>query len=264
MEINLRQKRIQEYLSAHEMLTVSEAVKIFGVSPATVRRDFAEISSLGAVTRFRGGIARKVNAPDELIPFALRGQWYSAEKRFLAAQVYHYIKNCRTVFIDGGTTTTHLGMFLRDPAQSIITNSHPLCSVFSELFPSGGGPEIRMTGGIFHPESGLMLGSEAERAIAACHADIAVISARGVDANGVYNHNESIAAVNRVMIAHADRTILIADHSKIGVKALTRVCPPEKIEALFTVETGDNHLELNKIRSSGIKVFSDCPFETLT
>ncbi|MBR7121609.1 MAG: DeoR/GlpR transcriptional regulator [Lentisphaeria bacterium] len=264
MGINSRHKQILEYLSVHEMLSVTEAVNIFAVSPATVRRDFTEIAASGTVVRFRGGIARKANAPDKLIPFAMRGQWYSAEKRFLAARVHRYIRDCRTLFIDGGSTTTHLGMFLRNPQQNVITNSQPLCSVFSEIFPSGGGPQIRLTGGIFHPESGLLLGRDAENFIAGYHADIAVISARGINAGGIYNHNEPIAAINRQMIAHADRTILIADHSKIGVTALTKVCSLDKIEALFTVATGENQTELAKISSTGIKVFSDCPFENIS
>ena len=63
------------------------------------------------------------------------------------------------------------------------------------------------------------------------------------------------------MMEHSDRVILIADHSKIGVTAMNRVCALDKIEALFTLETKENKALLNDIRSAGVKVFSDSPFE---
>ncbi|MBQ9503201.1 MAG: DeoR/GlpR transcriptional regulator [Lentisphaeria bacterium] len=258
-----RRKRIQEYLSGKEMLTVDEAVRLFDASPATIRRDFAEIAQNGGVIRLRGGIRRLANRQDELIPFILRAKWYSEEKRYLAWRVHEYVRNVKTLFVDGGSTTTHLGIFLRDPRQVIITNSLPLCNVIAEVFPSGGGPQVHVTGGCFQPESGLFLGSNAETAAAAYHADAAVLSARGVTPEGFFNHNEAIAGINRSMIAHADRVILMADHSKIGASAMNLVSSWEKIEALFTVETAENRRCLDAIRARGVKVFSDYPLKKL-
>ena len=259
MSGEIRRLRILEYLSRHEFLTVEEAVSLFQASPATIRRDFTEISTGGGVSRFRGGICRKTNIHDNLIPITLREKWYSTEKRHLAWRVYEYLKNEKALFIDGGSTTAHLGIFLRNSQQTIITNSLPLCNIISEIFPSGGGPEIRITGGCFHPESGLFLGSHAESSVAGYHADAVVLSARGVTASGIYNHNEQIAGINLKMIEHSNRAILIADHSKIGMTAMNRVCSLDKIEAVFTLETDENRDQLNEIRSTGIKVFSD-PF----
>lgn len=261
MSKSSRRREIQEYLSGHDELTVEEAVRLFHASPATIRRDFTEISADGGVNRTRGGIRRRRNAEDDMIPFILRTKWYSAEKRYLAWCVYEYLKNVRTFFVDGGSTTTHLGMFLRNPAQVVITDSLALCNVVAELFPSGGGAEIRMTGGRFHPESGLFLGSHAEAAAAAYHAEATVLSARGITPSGIYNHNELIAGINRRMIENSDRVILIADHSKIGRHAMNKVCSLDRIEALFTVRTPENRQCLDEIRAAGVKVFDDCPFE---
>ena len=261
MSNGTRRRKIQEYLSGHDRLTVEEAVRVFHASPATIRRDFSEITALGGVRRFRGGICRQQNEQDNMIPFALRTKWYSAEKRYLAWHVYEYLKEVRSFFIDGGSTTTHLGMFLRNPRQLVITNSLTLCNVVSELFPSGGGAEIRLTGGRFHPESGLFLGSHAESAVTAYHADVTVLSARGITSSGIYNHNELIAGIQLRMIENSDRVVLIADHSKIGRHAMNKVCSLQKIEALFTVKTEENQKSLNEIQSAGVKIFCDFPFE---
>ena len=263
MKNYIRQKQILEHLSTHDILSVNDAVVLFGVSPATVRRDFTELAASGSVKRICGGIARNIVDQAEPQPFILREKWYSAEKRFLAAQLFKYIQEAKTIFIDGGTTTAHLGMFLKNPEQAVITNSVPLCNIVSEMFPAGGGAAVYMTGGRFNPTGSLLLGSNAEAAVAKYHADVAVISVRGIDENGLYNHNEDIAAIGRTMIANADKTVVIADHSKIGQRAMNKVSPLSSIEALFTVETNENRMLINKIRKSGIKVFCENPFNLL-
>lgn len=260
MNISARRRKIQEYLSEHETLTVEEAVRLLRASPATIRRDFLEISADGGAKRIWGGLCRRINDEDNMIPLTLREKWYSAEKRFLAWNVYNqYLKDARCIFVDGGSTTAHLGMFLRDPHQVVITNSVPLCNIMLEMFPSGGGSEIRMTGGRLYPESGLLLGPHAESSISSYHAEVTVLSARGITPTGIFNHNELIAGINLRMIENSERVILIADHSKIGVTAMNKVCSWNKIEALFTAETAENKAILNEIRSIGVKVYCDTP-----
>jgi DeoR/GlpR family transcriptional regulator of sugar metabolism len=116
-----------------------------------------------------------------------------------------------------------------------------------------------MTGGRFSPESGLLLGPGAINNIAAYHADIAILSVRGIDGNGLYNHNEEIAEIGRTMIENADHVIIIADHSKIGRCAMNKVASCDRIEALFTMETAENSNTLNEILTAGVKVFSEHP-----
>ena len=85
----IRREQIQEYLSEHDILTVEEAIILFNASPATIRRDFFEISASGGAKRIRGGLARRIDRQDNMIPLTLREKWYSSEKRFLAHHLYH-------------------------------------------------------------------------------------------------------------------------------------------------------------------------------
>ena len=98
-------------------------------------------------------------------------------------------------------------------------------------------------------------------AAAAYHAEVTVLSARGITPSGIYNHNELIAGIQLRMIENSDRVVLIADHSKIGRHAMNKVCSLQKIEALFTVRTEENRKCLEEIRAVGVKVFCDFPFE---
>ena len=252
-----RHQKILEYLSCHESLRLEEACALFQASPASIRRDFAIMAADGFIKRVRGGIKPKMLRYDKLQPINLRMNWYSEEKCRLAEAVGEYVKDAESLFIDGGSTTAHLGAFLRNPQQIILTNSVALCTILTKNFPLGGGPIIQLIGGRFYPENELVLGSNAENSISQYRADVAVLSVRGIDETGLYNNNEQIAGIARGMIAHARQTVILADHTKIGAKAMNRVCDIRGISALFTTETSENKETLEKIRSLGIQVFTN-------
>ncbi|MFA5206801.1 MAG: hypothetical protein WC708_20565, partial [Lentisphaeria bacterium] len=57
-----------------------------------------------------------------------------------------------------------------------------------------------------------------------------------------------------VMIANARKRIILADHSKIGVASLCRVCGLEQINLLVTTGGPENHAALDAIRAAGVEV----------
>ncbi len=249
-----RRKKMLEYLADHEELSVEDAIRLFAASPATVRRDFTEMAGKGSVTRVRGGIRAVPGRMDNTLPFTLRAKWFSEEKEALAAKAFQFVKHAKSFFIEGGTTTAHMGMYLSDPSQTIITNSIPLCDILAERFQSGVGPEVLLTGGRFHLRTGLLLGPNAEFGAGQYHTDVAILSVRGLDADSLYNNNELIAGIGRVMIANASKVIVLADHSKIGAQAMCRVCPVSRIDCLITTRTEENEPTLRSLASAGIHV----------
>ena len=46
-----------------------------------------------------------------------------------------------------------------------------------------------------------------------------------------------MAATGRTMIANTDKTVVIADHSKTGQRAMNKVSSSSSIETLFAVKT---------------------------
>lgn len=248
-----RQQKMSEYLAEHEYLSVETAVARFAASPATVRRDFNEMGEAGIVERVHGGIRRTTSANDGLLPLALREQWFSEEKRRLAEATAALIPVGSIVFIDGGSTTAHLGMYLPEKL-TVITNSLSLSALLSQRFPSGGGPEIYLTGGLLHLKSGLMLGPNAEAAATQYRADLAITSVRGLDATAAYNDTELIAGIERVMIANAKKLIVLADHTKIGRTSLCRVCALDRVATLVTTRDDANAAALDAIRAAGVEV----------
>ena len=246
-----RQEKIMECLAGGDYLSVEEAVKLFKSSPATIRRDFMELAESDQVLKVRGGIrSRKASA---MLPFSDRESEYYAEKEEIAKSAVSMIRPGDVVFIDGGTTTFHMASYLPDINIRIITNSIRLASALEEK-KSAAGWEIYITGGFLYAKSGILLGPNAQSSLAQYHASLAFLSVSGIDENGIYNNSELVVDMERVMINNSDRTVIIADHSKIGKQGLVKVCGLDRIKTLITDSSKESKESLSKIRIEKIMV----------
>ncbi|HCE46252.1 MAG TPA: hypothetical protein DET40_22125 [Lentisphaeria bacterium] len=246
-----RQEKIMECLAGGDYLSVEEAVKLFKSSPATIRRDFMELAESDQVLKVRGGVrSRKAAA---VLPFSDRASEYYAEKEAIAKSAVSMIRTGDVVFIDGGTTTFHMASYLPDINIRIITNSLRLASVLEEK-KSDAGWEIYLTGGFLYTKSGILLGPNAQSSLAQYHANLAFLSVSGIDGNGIYNNSELVVDMERVMINNSDRTIIMADHSKIGKHGLVKVCGLEKIGALITDSSKESRKYLESIGKDEIEL----------
>ena len=247
-------RKILNLLGEKHTLTVREAEARFGVSGVTVRRSFRRLAELGEVHRAHGKIEQLIRGMDPAFPFALRMQWFTREKEALARRTADLLAGCRSVFIDGGTTTAHLGMMLNDPELRIITNSLALCDVISRSRGDmESGPEVILTGGRVNRKSAILIGPEAEQTIDHFHADAAVISGSAIDEYGLYDNMEEAAAVQRRMIGNSDRVIIMADASKFGMRKSSRVVPAEKLSLIVTNFVSENYRIVREMRNKGVQ-----------
>ncbi len=248
-----RQDRILESIAGGDYLSVEDAVKLFKASPATIRRDFLELAESGQVQKVRGGIRSK--KASSTLPFAERAEFCSLEKEKIAKSAVSRIKTGDIVFIDGGTTTFHMASHLPDMNIRIITNSLRLATALEER-KSDAGWEIYLTGGFLYSKSGILLGPNAQSSLAQYHANIAFLSVSGIDANGIYNNSELVVDMERVMINNSDRTVIMADHSKIGRQGLVKVCSLDRIHTLITDSSKESKDSLGNICKGEIEVIT--------
>ena len=247
-----RIKTIMELLRQGKTLQSQDLAKYFGVSAATIRRDFEKLIELGIVRRFYGGIAPAENYSDPAVPLSMRETWEMDIKRKLAMAALKELPESGTLFIDGGTTMAQLGRFLTNPKLRIISNSIALLNTLSEL------PEphasLFLTGGHYNQTSGILLGQETVNAIRSHCTDMAIISGTALDADWVYDNREDAAAVQRAMIENSSRLLVIADSSKIGSRAFCKSFPVEKISALITNFDRENHPVIAALRRKNIRI----------
>lgn len=247
-----RLRRIAAHLESHDVLAVDEACRLLGASPATIRRDFAELVAAGRAERHHGGVGRLRRDALAMVPLAARAVQHPAEKQAIAACAAGLLDSGQAVFVDGGTSTLQLADHLGAVPLRIITNSLRLAAALGAATYAA--PiEVHLTGGYLLSRGGLLIGPQARQGIVAYHADWAFLSVGGIGEDGVFNTDELVQDLEREMIAHADRVAVLADRSKLGRRSLCRVCGLDAIDVLIT-DTGADQGQVAAIRRAGVQV----------
>jgi len=209
-----RRERIQEYLAVHKIVPSSELSKILDVSEATVRRDLDWLETVGVLERTHGGavLSQRMRSEPEYLQ---RAQRFIEEKRAIGAFAAQLIEQGDTVFINSGTTTTHLIQQIpKDLNITVVTNNLQAVLEVGEV-----DYELILLGGQWQSKSNSVTGRFAIENISQVYADKTFISVDGLSLKyGCTVPSNSEAEIIRKMI---DRTqgesVLLTDHSKWGV-----------------------------------------------
>lgn len=251
-----RRERMIEHLHGNAVLRVEEAVQLFSASPATVRRDFKSLAELGMAQRVHGGVRLCKPAPWEMQPFQVREVLHAREKHAIAERAAKLLRPGDVFMVDGGTTTSMLGGCIPDFPLRLITNSVRLASILEDRHAGHSRLEIYLTGGILYPHSGLLVGPTAKASLAQYHAQWAFLSVGGIDETGLSNTNEMVMENERVMISSAETVVVLADHSKIGKRAMCSVAGLGDIDILLTDECPEDEPVLRRIEEAGVRLIT--------
>ena len=214
-----RQARIRELFAAGPGVSVSELARTFGVSEMTVRRDLAALEGLSHIQRTHGGAVLTERMMLEF-DYRERREHNRPLKRAIAAAARKLIRPGQRLILDNGTTTLELAALLKDGQD--ITVITPSLAVASEL-QHAAGVEVILLGGVIRRGSPDLTGPVTEHCLQLFAADYAFQGADGIDANGaIYNIDLRLSAVDKVMRRVAQKSVVLADHTKIGVTALAR------------------------------------------
>ena len=64
-----RQAKILDYVESSGYMSHEDAMRLFGASSATIRRDFAELADAGHAERLRGGLRKAPSSSGMMTPF---------------------------------------------------------------------------------------------------------------------------------------------------------------------------------------------------
>jgi DeoR family transcriptional regulator of aga operon len=239
--------QIQQLLSGADAVTIGELTEHLGVSEATVRRDLDELQRSGLVQRTHGGaVATSVRE----LPFPARSTRQVLEKRAIARAAAALVTPGDTLFIGGGSTTLRLAEHLVDADVTVVTNSLP---VATELSRGRAGQVIVVGGTLRTPELSL-IGPRAVDAIGSYRAQLAFLGVPAIDADhGFTADGDDEAATDAAFIAMAQRTVVLADHTKLGRVSTRQVVPLETIHSLVT-DPGAPPEVLEELQASGMQV----------
>jgi DeoR/GlpR family transcriptional regulator of sugar metabolism len=248
-----RLERIAKHLQEHEFLDLATAMRALDASLATVRRDFAELVAQGRAERQRGGVARVRRDALAMAPFAERAMQQAEAKSAIARAAAALLAPGDAVFVDGGSSTLHLASHLGAVPVRVITNSLRLAAAVGAAdYPNP--VEVLCTGGTLVRRGGLLIGPQARAGVAAYRARWAFLSAGGVAPDGVWNTDELVQDIERAMAANAERTLVLADHTKLGRRALCRVLELGALHGLVTDDHPDGAAARAALASAGLAV----------
>lgn len=249
-----RLKQIMAKLADGEELTVEEAAPLFSASQATIRRDFQRLHARGEVEKTWGGVRLRGRGFNLMPPFPERQIRQNDAKAAIAAKAASLVRDGDVVMIDGGTTTVHMAAALAGRAVRIVTNSMVIAHEVDRARGRSEGAEVYLAGGHLFPQSELLVGRQARAMIESYHAQWAFISLSGIDASGVTNHEERIVEIERAMMEHAEKIVLVADHSKCGIRSMVHLCHLDEVD-LWITDKAPEKGKINKaLRKAGVEI----------
>lgn len=242
-----RLAQIQQMLEGADAVTIGELTSRLGVSEATVRRDLDALQRSGLVQRTHGGA---VSTQVHELPYPARSARQVMEKKAIARAAASLVSVGDTLFIGGGSTTLRLAELLVDADVTVVTNSLP---VATELSRSRRGQVIVVGGTVRTPELSLV-GPRAVDGIRAYRASIAFLGVPALDVEHGFTADGDVeAATDSAFIDMAQRTVVLADHTKLGRVSTRQVVPLDVLDTVVT-DTGAPTSVIADLRSSGTRV----------
>ncbi|CAH0118195.1 MULTISPECIES: DeoR/GlpR family DNA-binding transcription regulator [unclassified Paenibacillus] len=224
-----RHEKIVRVVLERGSARVAELSRLCGVTEETIRRDLDRLEASGRLRRSHGG-AVGVQTPPET-PYFEREMLSVEEKRNIARLALEFIEPGERIILDASTTAWHMASMMPDITLTVLTNSINVAKELSVKEKM----EVICTGGVLSPLSLSFVGPLAERSLERYYVNKAFLSCKGLHPEkGVSESNEDQARVKSKMIEQADEVFLLADSSKIGVQAFTRVASWEAIRKVVT------------------------------
>jgi DeoR/GlpR family transcriptional regulator of sugar metabolism len=228
MIVEERRQKVLELVNERSFVTLGELAKTLNTSESTIRRDLDYWTEHGLIKRTHGGAmfrddAQGMPALEERTSRAID------EKRQVAERAAQRIQDGDSVLIDGGTTTLELARRLVGRPLQIVTNSLPI----AQLFASSRETDLVILGGYVYPRTGVALGPLTIRMLEEIHVRQLIMGVGGITSEGLFNSNLLLVETERAMMRCADEVVVLADHTKIGQKALAFLCGLTDIDTLI-------------------------------
>lgn len=227
-----RHEQLMDLCSQRGVISVRQAAKIFGISEMTVRRDFDELASTGAVVREHGGIRLPEVAqsvPSE-IPYFDKLAVRQSEKQRIAQAACALIEPDDTVFLGPGSTCAAIARALPPVRLRIVTNSIIALNML-QIHP---GLEVCCLGGQYRRRSGSFIGPVAEDSLAPLGIDKCFIGTNGVMSGVISCSNLEEGRLQALACDRAASRFLVCDSSKLDQLDFYNFFNLDRIDAVIT------------------------------
>jgi DeoR family fructose operon transcriptional repressor len=226
-----RQQEILRRARADGRVDVATLSEDLAVTSETVRRDLTVLERAGVVRRVHGGAI-----PVERLGFepalAVRDAVMTAEKERIAKAAVAELPEGGSIIIDAGSTTGRFAEVLpADRELTVVVNAPPLAT----LLAARSNVTVLLLGGRVRGSTLATVDDWAQQALSQLCVDVAFMATNGLSPQrGLTTPDPAEAAVKRAMVAAARRTVLMADHTKIGTDYLARFAALSEVDVFIT------------------------------
>ncbi|MFC7686714.1 DeoR/GlpR family DNA-binding transcription regulator [Ureibacillus sp. GCM10028918] len=244
-----RHEKITALVNEKGSIRVSELSQIFKVTEETIRRDLEKLENDGKLQRSHGG-AVSIKEHDFETPYFEREIRNVKEKMTVAEEAIKYVSTNDRIILDASTTAWYMAKKLPDIPLTVLTNS---MKVAMELVNREKISVITVGGSLLH-KSLSFVGPQTNKALEYYHVNKAFISCQGIHVErGISDSNEMQAQVKKKMIEISDEVYLLADYTKFGVQAFSRVATMDAIHFVIT-DSKTNQEQIQQFIDLPIKV----------
>lgn len=244
-----RRNQIVDIITKQRTVKNAELMERFNISIETLRRDLEYLEQRGILKRVYGGAV--VNAVLGSEPeFASRAQVQHKAKNAIAMAAAKLISPHETIYLGVGTTVQAMVQHLQTAGEiTVFTNALRTAVELSELPHCS----VVLPGGSLRAKELTLSGFPAEENFAHFNVDKAFIGIGGITESGVTDFHIGEARLHRQLVKNARLSVVLADSSKLGVRAMNNVCSLEEIDIVIT-DAGAPKSIVHTLEKAGVKV----------
>lgn len=245
-----RQRAFLDRARGQGRVDVAQLATEFAVTTETVRRDLTVLERHGLLRRVHGGAI-----PVERLGFepalATRDAVLTAEKDRIAKACLAEIPAEGAILLDAGSTTARLAEHLpADRELTVVTNSLTIAMTLSTR-PN---LTLMLIGGRLRSRTLATVDAWALQSLRDTFVDVAFMATNGISVErGLTTPDTAEALVKRAAIASARRTVLLADHTKVGNDHFARFGDVSDVDTFIT-DTGIDPRVAEDLGAAGPRV----------
>jgi DeoR/GlpR family transcriptional regulator of sugar metabolism len=228
-----RQLLILEEVRRRGAVRVAELTELLDVSDMTIRRDLDVLAAAGLVDKVHGGATAPGRLSTDEPGFEAKSTRQLEEKEAIARAAAELVEPGQAIGLTAGTTTWRLAHHVLDvPDLTVVTNSIQAANILHrERRPD---LTVILTGGVRTPSDALV-GPVAVTTLRSLHVDLLFLGVHGMTADaGFTTPNLLEAETDQAFVASAERVVVTADHTKWGVRGLSRIARLDEVHALVS------------------------------
>ncbi len=231
--ISIRTKRITEiknYIYEHKTVSLDQLCEVFDVSKNTIRRDIQSITQNSDIKKVYGGVSVMQNK--RLVAFEQRSTQNATAKQEIAKKAAELVEDGDIIFVDSGTTTSHMADYLKDKKDLIILTNN--LEFISKAIPYENLKIISLSG-LLNRETLSFTGENATMVMETFNINKAFLATTGISITyGVTNSSQQESIVKQCALKRSYQSILLADASKFGAVSLISYCQFNKPDIIIT------------------------------